>query len=282
MHQWYVVQVISSQEKRVKKALEENRESKGMAELVSDILVPTENVAEVKKGEQKVSEKRLWPGYILVRMNLTDDSWMYVKDTNGVIGFLGGEKPLPLPDREVELILTDLEEKKKGIVQKHNIQIGDKVKITDGVFVNFIGSVIEVFHDKGRLSVMVSIFGHLSAWRVAKHSRTQGPTDSRVWAEPRVPGWRRSSANAKRHDRQPSSQRRHGTTSRGWAPAVHRKVRRGRPVGTLPDGGRCPGQDHRGVDPVGLDVAAAAFGLHQSVRSREARLAGGRPHARDL
>jgi transcriptional antiterminator NusG len=172
MHKWYVVQVISSQEKRVKKALEENRESKGMAELVEEVLVPTENVAEVKRGEQRVSEKRLWPGYILVKMNLTDDSWMYVKNTNGVIDFLGGEKPLPLPQKEVDSILQELEEKKKAVVQKHNIQPGDKVKITDGVFVNFIGTVTEVFHDKGRLSVLVSIFGRdtrvddLEFWQV--------------------------------------------------------------------------------------------------------------------
>jgi transcriptional antiterminator NusG len=172
MHKWYVVQVISSQEKRVKKALEDNRELLGMNELVEEILVPTENVAEVKKGQQKVSEKKLWPGYILVKINLTDDSWMYVKNTNGVIDFLGGAKPTPLDQREVDLILNELEEKKKEIVQKHNIVAGDKVKITDGVFVNFIGKVIEVFHDKGRLNVVVSIFGRetrvddLEFWQV--------------------------------------------------------------------------------------------------------------------
>ncbi len=172
MHKWYVVQVISSQEKKVKKTLEENREAQGMIDFVEEILVPSENVAEVKKGEQKVSEKRLWPGYILVKMHLTDDSWMYVKGTNGVIAFLGGEKPLPLPQKEVDSILAELEEKKRGVVQKHNIQIGEKVKITDGVFVNFIGTVTDVFHDKGRLSVLVSIFGRetrvddLEFWQV--------------------------------------------------------------------------------------------------------------------
>ena len=169
---WYVVQVVSSQEKKVKKALEDNRDSKGMTGLVDDILVPTENVAEVKKGEQKVTEKRLWPGYILVKMNLTDDSWGYVKETNGVIDFLGGGKPVPLPESEVTEILTELEEKKKGVVQKHKLAIGDRVKITDGVFVNFIGHVADVFHDKGRLSVNVSIFGRdtrvddLEFWQV--------------------------------------------------------------------------------------------------------------------
>ena len=172
MLQWYVLQVISGQEKKVKKALEEYRDAKGMTEFIQDILVPTENVAEVKRGEQKISEKKLWPGYILVKMNLTDDSWMYVKDTRGVLDFLGGEKPTPLAQREVDEILKELEEKKKGVVQKHNIAAGDKVKITDGVFVNFIGSVTEVFHEKGRLSVLVSIFGRetrvddLEFWQV--------------------------------------------------------------------------------------------------------------------
>ncbi len=179
MHNWYVVQVVSSQEKRVKKALEENREAKGMAPFIEDILVPTENVSEVKRGEQKVSEKRLWPGYILVKMDLNDDSWMYVKNTNGVIAFLGGEAPLPLPQKEVDSILAELEEKKKGVVQKHDIQVGDKVKITDGVFVNFIGTVTEVFHEKGRLSVLVSIFGRdtrvdeLEFWQVEEVAATE-------------------------------------------------------------------------------------------------------------
>ena len=169
---WYVVQVVSGQEKKVKKTLEDNRESKGMQELVTDILVPTENVAEVKRGQQRVTEKRLWPGYLMLKMNLTDDSWMYVRDTNGVLGFLGGEKPTPLSEDEVKEILAELESKKASVVQKHKIAPGDRVKITDGVFVNFIGSVIEVYHDKGRLSVMVSIFGRetrvddLEFWQV--------------------------------------------------------------------------------------------------------------------
>lgn len=181
MHKWYVVQVVSGQEKRVKKAIEENRESKGMSELVDAVLVPTENVAEVKKGQQKVSEKKLWPGYILVKLNLTDDSWMYVRNTNGVLGFLGGDKPQALSQSEVDDLLKDLEEKKKGITQKHNITQGDRVKITDGVFVNFIGTVTEVFHDKGRLSVLVSIFGRetrvddLEFWQVE-----QAPAETEV------------------------------------------------------------------------------------------------------
>lgn len=159
MHKWYVVQVMSTHEKKVKKTLEEHRDLKGMTDLIEKILLPTENVQEVKKGQQKVVEKRLWPGYLLVKMTLTDESWQYVKNSNGVIDFLGGDKPTALSDREVEEILRDLEDKKQKVTQKHKFEIGNRVKITDGVFVNFIGSVIEVFHEKGRLSVMVSIFG---------------------------------------------------------------------------------------------------------------------------
>ncbi len=159
MYKRYVVQVLSTHEKKVKKTLEEHLEIKGMGDQIEQILLPIENVSEVKKGQQHIVEKRLWPGYLLVKMNLTDDSWQYVKNTGGVIDFLGGEKPTPLTDHEVNDILKDLEDKKKKITQKHKFEIGDRVKIVEGVFVNFIGTVIEVFHDKGRLSVMVSIFG---------------------------------------------------------------------------------------------------------------------------
>jgi transcriptional antiterminator NusG len=181
MHKWYVIQVVSGQEKKTKKALEENRASKGMNELIEEILVPSENVAEVKRGKQHVSEKRLWPGYIMIKMTLTDDSWMYVKNTNGVLGFLGGEPPTPLTEKEIEEILRELDRKKGGVVQKHKINVGDRVKITDGVFVNFLGNVIEVFHEKGRLSVMVSIFGRetrvddLEFWQVE-----QAPAESEI------------------------------------------------------------------------------------------------------
>lgn len=159
MHKWYVVQVLSTHEKKAMKALEEHLELKGMSDQIEQILLPTENVSEVKKGQQKIVEKRLWSGYLLIKMNLTPESWHYVKDTNGIIDFLGGENPTPLTDQEVNEIMRDLEDKKQKVTQKHKFELGDRVKITDGVFVNFIGTVTEVYHDKGRLSVLVSIFG---------------------------------------------------------------------------------------------------------------------------
>ncbi|MBI5345903.1 MAG: transcription termination/antitermination protein NusG [Chlamydiae bacterium] len=177
MFKWYVIQVMSGQEKKVKKALEENLEKSGMKEQIIEVLVPTENVSEVKKGQHRITEKKIWPGYILIKMHFTEESWAYVKDTSGVLDFLGGEKPTSLSDNEVANILQELEEKKKGVVQKHKIEIGDTVKITEGVFVNFLGTVVEVFHDKGRLSVLVSIFGRdtrvddLEFWQVEKVSQ---------------------------------------------------------------------------------------------------------------
>jgi transcriptional antiterminator NusG len=130
-----------------------------MTDFVGEVLLPTENVQEVKNGQQIVVEKRLWPGYLLIKMQLNDDSWQYVKNTAGVIDFLGSDKPNPLTDREMEEILHDLADKKEKVTHKHKFEVGDVVKITDGVFVNFTGTVTDVYHDKGRLSVMVSIFG---------------------------------------------------------------------------------------------------------------------------
>lgn len=159
MHKWYVVQVLSTHEKKAKKNLEDNREVMGMTGVIDQIVLPTENVSEVKQGQQRVVEKRLWPGYLLIKMTLNDDSWQYVKNTAGVIDFLGGGSPTSLSDREIEELMRDLQDKQQKVTQRHKFAVGDRIKITDGVFVNFIGTVTEVFHDKGRLSVMVNIFG---------------------------------------------------------------------------------------------------------------------------
>jgi transcriptional antiterminator NusG len=159
MHKWYVVQVFSSHEKKVKKALEEHVDLHGMREFIQQILIPTENVSEMRRGQQHVVEKRLWPGYILVHMILTDESWHYVKSTPGVVDFVGGAHPTPLPTAEIASVLEDLESKRQTVTQKHKFEVGDRVKIVEGVFVNFFGTISNVFHDKGRLSVMVSIFG---------------------------------------------------------------------------------------------------------------------------
>lgn len=172
MHKWYVVQVLSGHEKKVKRALEEFLAPKGLQEQVEEILLPTEKVSEVKDGERKIVEKRIWPGYLLIKMAMSDESWQYVKNTNGVIDFLGGGSAVALSDAEVTEILEDLKSKKETVVAKQRFEIGDSVKITDGVFINFIGTVTAVFPEKGMLNVQVSIFGRdtqvddLEFWQV--------------------------------------------------------------------------------------------------------------------
>ena len=156
---WYVLQVLSGQEKKTKRSIEEQAQAHNILEYIEEVLLPTENVSEVKHGEQKVVEKKLWPGYLLIKMDLNDDSFQYVKNVNGVVAFLGGAVPTYLTDKEVEEILKDLHEKKETITQKHQFQVGSTVKIIEGPFVNFLGTITELFHDKGRLNVMVSIFG---------------------------------------------------------------------------------------------------------------------------
>ncbi len=175
-YKWYILQVLTSREKKAKKTIEENLEKMGMKDFIQEILLPTENVLDIKKGDQKVLEKLIWPGYLLVKMVLTDESWHFIKETNGVVDFLGGGAPTPLSDKEVEDILNDLRKKKEEVVHKHDIRAGDPVKIIDGVFVNFAGTVTEVFQEKGRLSVLVSIFGRdtrvddLEFWQVEKNA----------------------------------------------------------------------------------------------------------------
>lgn len=159
MAKWYVVQVLSTHEKKVKKSLEESKESRDVAGLIEEIILPIENVSEVKQGQTRIVEKKLWPGYLLVKMTLDEQSWQYVKNTTGVIDFLGGGQPTALSDAEVDEILKDLADKQQKVTQRHKFEVGDNVKIIDGVFVNFTGTVTDVFHDKGRLSVLVSIFG---------------------------------------------------------------------------------------------------------------------------
>lgn len=184
MFKWYVVQVLSSNENKVKKALLEQLDHQKMTDFIDTVLVPTENVSEMKKGEQRIVEKRIWPGYILIKMVLTDESWQYIKSANGVIDFLGGESPTALTDNEVAEILADLEEKQKSVTQKQQFNVGDTVKVIDGVFVNFLGTVTEVFPDKGQLSVNVSIFGRETRVDDLDYSQVEEASDAEAEAGP--------------------------------------------------------------------------------------------------
>jgi transcriptional antiterminator NusG len=142
----------------VKISLEEKIESKGLQDKISKILIPTEKVIELKRGKKKEGDKKFYPGYILIEMDLDDETWHLVKSTPRVTGFVGGRSPMKIPIEEVEVIMQQIE---KGPVPqvKTQFQKGDSLRIIDGPFSNFNGYVEEIDMDHGRLKVMVSIFG---------------------------------------------------------------------------------------------------------------------------
>ena len=159
MH-WYVVHTYSGFEEKAKKALLERIKSHKVEKYFSEILIPSENVVEMVKGEKKTTNKRFFPGYILVRMHLTNKTWHIVKNTPKITGFVGHSmNPPSVPDEEVQKLTSQIEEgalRKKGSV---SFSIGDSVRVNDGPFANFNGVVEEVKPEKGKVRVLVSIFG---------------------------------------------------------------------------------------------------------------------------
>jgi len=155
---WYVVHTYSGFEEKVRISIDEKVGVLGWQEKISKILIPTERVIELKGGKKKESDKKFYPGYILIEMEMDDETWHLVKSTPRVTGFVGGKNPVPIPEEEVEIIMQQLE---KGPVQqvKTQFQKGESVRIIDGPFSNFNGFVDDVDMDHGRLRVMVSIFG---------------------------------------------------------------------------------------------------------------------------
>ena len=156
--QWYVVHTYSGYENKVKANLERRIESMNMEDKIFRILVPMEDEIEIKNGKKKVSKKKVFPGYVLVEMIMTDDSWYVVRNTPGVTGFVGtGSKPIPLNEEEAKAIIKQMgmEEPKT----KMNISLGENVKVTEGPFESFVGVIEEIYPDKGKVKVMVSMFG---------------------------------------------------------------------------------------------------------------------------
>jgi transcriptional antiterminator NusG len=155
---WYVVHTYSGFEDKVKSSIEDKVERKGLNERITKILIPTEKVIELRSGKKKELDKKFYPGYILIEMELDDETWHLVRSTPRVTGFVGGSKPVAIPEEEVEEIVQQIE---KGPVQQVRTQyeVGEAVRIIDGPFTNFVGSIDEVDMDHGRLRVMVSIFG---------------------------------------------------------------------------------------------------------------------------
>ena len=158
---WYVVHVYSGMEKSVRRSLLERIERMGMSEKFGQILVPTEEVVEVKSGQKSVTERRFFPGYVLIEMEMTDDTWHLVKDTGKVTGFVGGKsnKPTPIPAREMDKLLQQMQDGIDKPRPKISYEVGELVRIKEGPFADFNGNVEEVNYEKSRLRVSVTIFG---------------------------------------------------------------------------------------------------------------------------
>ncbi|MDY0211971.1 MAG: transcription termination/antitermination protein NusG [Desulfuromonadaceae bacterium] len=160
---WYGVHTYSGYENKVKQNLEERIRMLGMEDQFGDILVPSETVVELKNGERKTSTRKFFPGYILVQMELNSETWHVVKDTTKVTGFVGGvTAPPPIPDAEVAKITARMEEGAERPRPKVEYEVGETVRVIDGPFLNFTGIVEDVKPDKGKLKVMVSIFGRVT------------------------------------------------------------------------------------------------------------------------
>lgn len=159
---WYIVHAYSNFEKKVSSTIREQADMLGLSELIEEIEVPTEEVVEVVRGRKRTVEKRHMPGYVLVKMKMTDEAYHLVKNTPKVTGFLGaegGKKPLPVPQSEVDRILGKAVEISARPRTKMAFEVGEKVKVTDGPFASFEGAVEDIDEDSGRLKVSVSIFG---------------------------------------------------------------------------------------------------------------------------
>jgi transcriptional antiterminator NusG len=157
---WYVVHVYSGHEQKVKLALEEKIQGSKHPEKFGDILIPTENVVELVDGKRRQSSRKFYPGYILVRMYLDNETWHIVSSTPKVTGFLGGKnKPAPISEREAQDIIEKMEQGKEKPQPKFYFEIGDDVRVVDGPFSNFNGTIEEVSPDKEKVKVLVSIFG---------------------------------------------------------------------------------------------------------------------------
>jgi len=164
--QWFVLHTLSGHENKVRENMRNRVQQEEMGGYIGEILIPTEKVSEVKQGKKTTASRKFFPGYVLANLalyddhkNLVEETWYFIQNTPSVIGFVGGEKPAPLSDEEVDQIIHQVEEKKETVKPKVLFDPGETVKITDGPFLNFNGIVEEVDPDRGKMKVSVSIFG---------------------------------------------------------------------------------------------------------------------------
>ena len=171
---WYVIHTQTGQEDKVRTTLAHRKETEPAGQFVSQVLIPTERVSEVRDGKKRITERKFFPGYVLVEMELNEQTWHLVRTTTGVTGFIGaGRQPVALSDEEVKQILRQTEERQEKPSPKVVFEKGESVRVIEGPFTNFSGAIEEVNPDRGKLKVMVSIFGRatpveLEYWQVEK------------------------------------------------------------------------------------------------------------------
>ncbi len=178
--QWFVLHTLTGQENKAKRYIEAQSRLQEMEAYIGEVVIPTEKVSETKKGVKTTLTRKFFPGYVLINLALYDDdhriiepSWRFLRETPGVIGFLGGEKPVPLTDDEIHAILDQVVAKQEKVRPKVSFEPGEMVKIIDGPFMNFSGAIDEVDPDRGKLKVSVAIFGRnapveLEYWQVER------------------------------------------------------------------------------------------------------------------
>ncbi len=177
---WFVLHTLAGQEQRVKDSIEKRMKAEEMGEFIQEVLVPMERVVEVRNGKKTVTTRKLYPGYVFINMSLLDDNrriiekpWYFIRDTQGIIGFVGGERPTPASQDEIALIKNQISESEDHEKPKVNFEAGETVKINDGPFLNFSGVIEEIEPERGKLKVTVNIFGRntpveLEYWQVEK------------------------------------------------------------------------------------------------------------------
>ncbi len=174
MKKWYILHTLSGAETKTKVNLDKAIEAKGYQELIDKVTIPKEQITEVKLGKKRVLERKFFPGYILIHMEMNDDTWLFVRKTPGVTAFIGPRrKPTPISQEEVDRIMAKAEESKSKPAPKVTFDKNESVRVIEGPFINFSGVIEEVFSEKGKLRVNVSIFGRttpveLEFWQVER------------------------------------------------------------------------------------------------------------------
>ena len=177
---WFILHALSGHELKVQRNISSRVQQEEMEDIIGEVLIPSEKVSEVKQGKKTTVNRKFFPGYVLINIILynedgsfNDRAWYFIQNTPGVIGFLGGDRPVPLSEAEVNTIVHQIEEKKEAVAPKVMFEPGETVKVTDGPFMNFSGVIEEVDPERGKLKISVAIFGRsapveLEYWQVER------------------------------------------------------------------------------------------------------------------